>query len=200
MNRTARTGLFVFGLLTLTGCGDTDTTLLRTAINYKSELIDQLMKVKDEESARKFVDYYLKVFDEKNKTLDDKWNKWTKDIEADFRNKKRVINFSSNGQPGDDQFRQDAVAAMQKEDERIQGTRMTFLDFLSQDAANERRLKREFARIDQLLSYLKEEKIADEKAKGVERPVVKDLENWPNLIKLKDAFKAIGITGIDPKI
>jgi hypothetical protein len=193
MKHASRPWLLIIGLLSLTGCGDTDSSILRTALNYKSELIDQLMKVNDEESAKKFMDYYLKQYTEKNMALDDKWNKWCLDIEADFRHKKKVVKFESSGQPGDDQFRQDAIAAMEKEDERIKATRMMFLDFLSQDAANTRRLKREFDRIQQLINHLKEENVGGEKAGA------KDAENWPNLVKIKDSFKTVGITGTKPQ-
>ena len=100
MSRRLQRGLWLCGLLTLIGCGDSADSLLRTGINCKSELTDRLSKVTDEPSARNFIDQTLKVYTDKNKALSDKWDKWIKEIEDDpYRGKVRVVNITSSGPP-----------------------------------------------------------------------------------------------------
>src|SRR5258708_369723 len=89
MNRHFRQGLLVLSLVTLAGCGESADTLLRKGINWKTELTDRLMKVTDEASAKKFMESF-KTYMEKNRELDEKWQKWNKDIFDDYSRLKRA--------------------------------------------------------------------------------------------------------------
>src|SRR5436190_16437870 len=104
MNARLQRGLWALAFLTLTGCGDTADSLLRTGVNCKSEFTDRLMKVTDEPSAKKFIEHHLKVFTEKHKNLNDKWDKWIKEIEDDYRGKLRVVAIASTAAPGTEQW------------------------------------------------------------------------------------------------
>ena len=131
MNKHLRRGLLALGLLTLTGCGDSADTLMRSGVNYKCELTDRLMKVKNEEEARKFIDHDLKIYAEKIKILDDKWMKWIKDIEDPYRKKKyKVINIESKWEQGTDKWEEDALNAPGKEDDQIMSTRKAFGNYM----------------------------------------------------------------------
>jgi hypothetical protein len=191
MSKHLRRGLCVLSLLALTGCGDSADTLLRTGINYKSELTDRLMKVTDEDSARKFIDQHMKTFTDKNKNLNDKWDKWIKEIEDDYRGKMRVVNITSTGAPGSEQWEKDLVNAENKKDDKIIATREAFINYMRKITADTKRFEREKARIADLVNHL----VAEEKAKGGEPPNPQEL--WPNLVKINgpDAFKNILLTG-----
>ncbi len=64
--------LLLLSLTMLSGCGETPKTLVRTTGNMKNEMMDRLMKVTDEASAKKFDAQFVKVRDEVKK-LDDKY-------------------------------------------------------------------------------------------------------------------------------
>jgi hypothetical protein len=79
VKRHWRYGLWVLSLVMLSGCGDTPKTLVRTTGNMKNELMDRLMKVTDEASAKKFDALIVKVRDDVKK-LDDKYAEVIKTI------------------------------------------------------------------------------------------------------------------------
>jgi hypothetical protein len=197
-----RRGLFLLGVLTLSGCGDSADTLLRTATNFKSEITDRLMKVTDEPSAKKYTDY-MKTCMDKNRDLDEKWQKWIKDIEDDFRKeKKRVVQFKSDAAPGTEQWEADARNVSANEDARIIQTREAFITYLRKISADAKRLEREKARIAALVNHLVAEKINEERAKGVENPVVDPKSYWPNLVQINDPslFKMLVMTGANKQL
>src|SRR5437764_9514236 len=82
-----RRGFLLLGLLALTGCGDSADSLLRIAINNRSELTDRLARVNDEASAERFNEVHMAAFSDKHKVIDEKWQKWLRDIEDDYRSK-----------------------------------------------------------------------------------------------------------------
>jgi hypothetical protein len=191
MSRHLRRGFGILSILAIAGCGDTADTLLRTGSNYKSELTDRLMKVTDEQSARAFIDQTMKTFTEKNKALSDKWEKWIKEIEDDYRGKLRVVNITSSGQPGSEQWEKDLRAAENKKDDKVIATREAFIDYMRKITADAKLFEREQARIADLVKHL----TAEEKAKGGDAPNPQDL--WPNLVKIAgpDAFKNLLLAG-----
>jgi hypothetical protein len=181
----------------LTGCGDSADSLLRTGVNYKSELTDRLMKVTDEASAKKFIDHHMKVFSEKNKNLNDKWDKWIKEIEDDYRGKVRVINIKSTAAPGTDEWEQDMLnAERKKDDDRIINTREAFISYMKKITADTARFDRERARIGDIVKHL----VGEERAKGTDNP--NPVELWPNLVKITepDSFKNVLLTGAVKKV
>ncbi len=110
--------LFLLGLVFVAGCGDSADSLLRTAGNRKSELTDRLMKVNDEAAAKKFYDVQVRNFMERNKDVNEKWEKWLKDIEDDFRSKKlRVVSVPNvAAAPGTEEWRRAADSAVVVDD------------------------------------------------------------------------------------
>ena len=94
------------------------------------------MKVTDEQSAKKFADFYLKNYTETNRQLDERWQKWIKDIEDDYRGKKRVVQFKSNGAPGSEEWERDARNVPDNEDPRIIQTRESFIAYMRKVGAD----------------------------------------------------------------
>jgi len=185
----------------LTGCGDTADTLLRTGVNYKSELTDSMMKIKDEESAKKFLDYTLKNYVEKNRLLNEKWDKFIKDIEDDFRGKKRVIKFKTNADPGTEEWEREALNLPANEDPRFLETRQAFITYMRKITADNARFEREKERIRALVNYFTLEKAGEEKGKDAENPAVSAKDAWPNMSKIneKDTFRSILMNGAEKK-
>lgn len=201
MNVRVRPGLWALGLLTLTGCGDTSDTVLRTALNRKCETTDRLMKVTDEESAKKYLDPYLRGQTDRFKDLDDKWQKIIRDIEDDFRGKNlRVITFNSTGAPGSEQWQKDALStlpAAAKDDPRIPAVRESFISYMKNCNADEARLKREKDRIALLIKTLVAERINEEKGKGGPPPRINPKDAFPSLSMIlePDTFQRMYVTG-----
>jgi hypothetical protein len=187
MNRRGRNSLLLLGLLALTGCGDTPDTILRSAINQKNELTDRLMKVTDEESARKFVEVDMKNYADKLKTIDEKWVKWIKDVEDDFRSKKlRLIVIYSNAVPGSEQWRKEADKAPVVDDARVPWTRDAFMTYMKNVRADSDLIKREKARIGKLIQQLR-----------TENPGANPKDLCPNLSKIlePETFNSTLVTG-----
>jgi hypothetical protein len=197
MKKQLRHGLIFVGLVSITGCGADADTLLRMSINQKSELPDRLMKVTDEESAKKFVNFYFKNYVETNRALDERWQKWIKDIEDDYRHKKSVVQFKTTGDPGSEQWEKDARDVPANEDPRIVETREAFITYMKKVGADAERFEREKARIANIVNHLVEDKISQEKANGVERPNVDAKTLCPNLVYLNEpgTFRTVLITG-----
>jgi hypothetical protein len=199
MNKHLRHGLLIVGLATMTGCGANADTLLRMSINQKSELTDRLMKVTDEESAKKFVNFYFKNYVEVNRVLDERWQKWIKDIEDDMPKKDRilVVAFKSSGDPGSEEWARDARDVPANANSLLVETREAFIAYMKKVGADAERFEREKARIANLLTHLVEDKISQEKANGEERPSVDSKKLWPNLAYILEpaTFRATLITG-----
>jgi hypothetical protein len=194
MNWHLRRGLLTLSLLTLAGCGDSGESLVRTAMNQKSELTDRLMKVKDENAAKKFIDHHMKVFGDKKKILDDKWQKWIKDVDDDATGKARVLIFQTTGTPGDAQWEKDALNIPPNQNARFIGTREAFVTYIKKIKADKERFEREKARIADLVKQLED----DEIAKGGNP---KPKESWPNLVKINEpgTFKEMLLTGAEKR-
>jgi hypothetical protein len=201
VNILLRRTLWVLCPLILTGCGDSADTLLRTGVNYKSELTDTLMKVKDEESAKKFLEFTIKNYLEKNRILNEKWDKFIKDIEDDFRGKKKVIKFKTNADPGTEEWERDALNVPANEDPRIISTREAFITYMKKIVADDARCNREKERIKALVNSLAAEKASGEKGKDGENPVVNPNEAWPNLSKINspETFKTLLMNGSEKR-
>jgi hypothetical protein len=198
MNKHLRHGLLFVGLATMTGCGANADTLLRMSINQKSELTDRLMKVTNEESANKFVNFYFKNYVEVNRALDERWQKWIKDIE-DVPKKDRisVVAFKSSGDPGSEEWERDARDVPANANSLLVETREAFIAYMKKVGADAERFEREKARIANLLNHLVEDKISQEKANGEERPSVDPKKLWPNLAYILEpaTFRAVLVTG-----
>lgn len=188
MSRHLRYALILLGLATLSGCGANADTILRMGINRKSELTDRLAKVTDEQSAKKFNDVYVKNYVEANRQLDEKWQKWTKDIEDDLprRDKIRIVNFKSSGAPGSDEWIRDARNVPDNLDPRVLETRESFIIYVKQALADGARFEREKARIANIVNYLVAEKTSQEKAGGNDNPSVDPKALCPNLALIND--------------
>jgi hypothetical protein len=201
MKKQLRLGLLALGALTLCGCGDSAYTILRTNANSYSELIDRLSKVNDEPSAKKFLDPYLKNYKERIRELDEKWNKFVKDIEDDFRGKKPIISFRTEAVVGSEEWDNEARNAPGKEVASINDTREIFITFVKKISADRARMTREIARLAAVEKQLIADKVAEEKAKGVENPKVDPETICPNLIKLTDpaTFTPLFINGANPR-
>jgi hypothetical protein len=197
MNGQLRNVLIFLASIALTGCGANADTLLRTSINQKSELTDRLMKVTDEETAKKFVNFYFKNYVDVNRALDERWQKWIKDIEDDYRHKKSVVQFKTTGDPGSEQWEKDARDVPDNEDPRIVETREAFIAYMRKVGADAERFEREKARIANIVNHLVEDKTGQEKAGGVERPNVDPKALCPNLAYILEpaTFRAVLITG-----
>jgi hypothetical protein len=196
MNKRLRCGLWLVSLLGVAGCGDTPETMLRTSINSKAELTDRLTKVTDEPSAKKFIEHYLKNYTEKNKALNDKWEKWIKEIEDGYRQKVRVLVTSKNA-PGSPEWEEEMRTADNKKDDQIIDTREAFITYMKKVTADSARFEREKARLAEVIDNL----VAEEKAKGGDRP--NPSEFCPNLVKIArepDTFKNTLVTGAIKKV
>jgi hypothetical protein len=196
MNARLARSFFLLGLVTAAGCGDTADTILRSGANSRSELTDRLMKVTDEASGKKFIDYHLKNYTEKSKALDEKWLKWIKDIEDDYgRGKKKVIAFTTTGAPGTEQWEKDARNVPANEDERVVETREAFITYMKKITADTARFERERARIGDIVNYL----VAEETAKGGERTSAKEI--CPSLVKITEpnTFRGLLLSGAEKK-
>lgn len=188
MNRRLRYGLVLLGLAALSGCGDNADTILRMGANRKSELTDRLAKVTDEQSAKKFTGFYLKNYIEDNRKLDEKWQKWVKDIEEDHHSKKiRVIQFKTTFAPGSDEWNAEARVPPQNiDDPRIMETREAFILYMKHVDADKTRYDREKARIANLVNYFVAEKISQEKAAGNDNPSVDPKTLCPSMVFIND--------------
>jgi hypothetical protein len=184
MKTRLRPALLAFGLLTLAGCGENAGSLLRRGANYRSELTDRLSRVDSEESAKKFIDHHLKVYAEKLKTLDDLWVKWIKDIEDDYRGKKRVISFVTRAELGSKEWMDEAKNHRGKDDTRFDDTREAFVSYVKRINADKDRFNREKQRIADLVQKYQ--------AEG---------KDCPNLMKIgqPETFRAMLLTGSEKK-
>jgi hypothetical protein len=179
MNQRPRRLFLSLGLLALTGCGDSADSLLRTATNYRCELTDRLIKVNDEQSAKKFVDHDMKVYAEKLKNLDDKWVKWIKDIEDPYRKKQyKVVNIQSKSEQGTDQWEEDLFNAPGGKEEDIAPTRKAFAAYVRKVAADDIQFQRERERIKALVDHLEPE----EKEKAVSLAKIAEADTFKNLL------------------
>jgi hypothetical protein len=199
MSKPFRYGLMFLGLLSATGCGADADTLLRMGINQKSELTDRLMKVTDEESAKKFGGFYLKNYIETNRQLDERWQKWIKDIEDDMprKDKVKVVAFKSSGDPGSEEWERDARVFPANAEPVFVQTREAFIAYVKKVGADAARFEREKARIGEVINRLVEEKVSQEKANAVERPNVDAKALWPSLVYLTEpaTFRGLVLTG-----
>src|SRR5262249_20900856 len=136
-----------------------------------------------------------KAFIEKNKNLNDKWDKWIKDIEDDYRGKVRVVAITSTASPGDEQWEKDLLNAENKKDDRVISTREAFINYMKQISKDSVRFERERARIKELVNNL----LAEEKANGGE--LASPAEKWPSLVKINepDTFRQMLLSGAAKK-
>ena len=121
------------------------------------------------------------MFIDKNKNLNDKWDKWIKEIEDDYRGKVRVVNVASTGAPGDEQWEKDLLNAENKKDDRVISTRQAFINYMKNVAKDSERFEREKARIKDLVDHLDAE----------------EREKSPSLVKINEAdtFRQLLLSG-----
>jgi len=193
--------LLLCSLAVLPGCvGDTPTSVLRSAINRKTELTDRLTAVKDDESAKKFIEGFLTWkdtgYNDENRKLSEKWRDLIKNIEDEHRNK-RVIQFKTNEKAGTDKWLADVENTLKQgldtEKSDIAGAREAYLAYAKDYVADTKRFERERKRIQNIVSHLTSEKIAEEKAKGVKTPQINPKDHWPNLVQIteKETFQSM---------
>ncbi len=187
-----RHAFFALFFLSLAGCGDSATTILRAGANQKSELTDRLSKVSDEASARIFIDRSMKEFNERLKNLNDKWEKWIKSIEDDYKPRESVLPTTKHN-PGTPEWEQDMRTYSKKmeADVRFAEAREAFIAYVRNITADDARLGREKARIAALVNQLVEE----ERAKGGDRASANEI--CPNLVKINasETFKNAYLKG-----
>jgi hypothetical protein len=160
VKRLWRYGLLVLSLVVLSGCGDTPKTLVRTTGNMKNEMMDRLMKVSDEASAKKFDAQIVKIRDEIKK-LDDKYAEVIKTIiDDDEVVKPKALDKQIKEIKRQEGFDRDAD--LQAKVKVIQDRLDAYYDELLGDLkklikADKERFDREKVRLDALIRQLKDE-------------------------------------------
>lgn len=192
--RHLKSWLVLCSLGVLPGCGgDTPSSVLRSSINVKGELTDRLTDVKDEPSAKKFIEVHLTFkdsgFNDRNRIFSEKWRDIVKNLEDDHR-PKRVVQFKTSEKAGTDKWLADVEGTLKQgldtEKPDLAGAREAYLSYAKDYVADSKRFKREQKRIQDIVNQKTNEMIADKKASGDKSPRVDPKDHWPNLVKINE--------------
>jgi hypothetical protein len=171
-----------------TGCADNLDAVLRDAHNNKSEAIDVLMKINDEEDAKLVKEKLLAKakahFDFVVKERFDKWEKGfgtrrITDIALEYAKLKqeplKLLDFN-------EKVFAKAMEKIKKDDRpEMQAVFDSFIEYYKSNAAANTRLDAAVSRLGRLVDKFTQEKIAELRAQGVEDPKVNPKDHWPTL-------------------
>lgn len=171
---------FLLLILGVVGCGDSPSKMYHDAFQVKSELTDQLMRIVDEESAKKIFPQAIAKFKKRNEQISQRFQKWKQENppQSIFNRIRRSLE-------------QNRQADLDKDDEvkAMVGVVTDYVRFSEQKLINDLRFQRErerLSRLGDLLLARRLDELLDQQ--GVKNPSIDHKEACPELFKANNAL------------
>jgi hypothetical protein len=195
MGKAIRLGAVLCWFGCACGCGDSPNMTLRDTLNARNELVDALLQVSDDESAKKVSATEVKKI---QKRWDDGIRKRIEELQKNLDGAERAVTRTRKAkalQAGNDgplpKLQRDELPNIFA-DLRDRAESLVIADEAMEAREEEikataKRMVEQMGRLTKLLDQLRWKETEDQKARGIQNPTVNAAELWPNLSELLKA-------------